>query len=472
MALSSSLLAFLCLVVALLRTPGMIGSEPGEVDWLSLALAVASFTVAFVGACRSDRLDTIGQTFRLLPIVLAILVASELLLLGTHVPSVFRDTSNRDPALISFRVGVAVLALIALSYAWPRAPLRGWRFPAMIMVFSCLGSWVITTETEQPFIDVWHLQQGACAELRAGRNPYSAEYPNIYGDDRFIGREMLHDGRVKSFPYPPMSLLLAFPGYLYGDVRWSLLLAMMASAAFMVAAGRRLGLPAGHPVELIALAFLCLPTHAPGGSTAFRGLIMLEMSWTEPFVLFGLTAAAWGLAGGRRWGAVAALALAVGAKQYVFLCLPAWWVRRRLSAPYLLTAVAGAAIIALPFLLWDPVGLWNGLVRFHYYSPFRKDSLSVLSAIALTTGKEVSPVLGFLAAFAVGALVARPANSSVSRILLSSAAIFLAFFLLNKAAHLNYHWLSLGLLAAATIAATAEHLLKPGQPAASATPPV
>jgi hypothetical protein len=455
MALSSSLLAFLCLAVALLRTPGMIGSSPGEVDWLSLGLVVASLVVALVGAYRRDQSESRGVALRLLPIVLAILMASELWLLGTHVPSVFREVPGQDRLLISFRVGVGVLGLLALSYAWPSAPLRAWRFPALLAVFGCLGSWVITTETGAPFIDVWHLQQGACAELSAGRDPYSAEYPNVYGDDQFIGKEILHNGKVQSFPYPPVSLLLALPGYLCGDVRWSLLLAMMATAGFMVATGRRLGLPAGHPVELIALAFLCLPTGAPGGNKAYRGLIMLEMSWTEPFVLLGLTAAAWAMAGGRRWIAALALALAGGAKQYVFICLPAWWGGRRLAVRYLATAIAGAVLVSLPFLIWDPVGLWNGLVRFHIYSPFRKDSLSILSAIALTTGRELSPALGFLAAGIVGLIVARPSNPSVARILLGNAAIFLAFFLLNKAAHLNYHWLSLGLLAAATISATA-----------------
>src|SRR5438067_13369117 len=97
------------------------------------------------------------------------------------------------------------------------------------------------------------------------------------------------DGRVQSFPYPPLSLLLAVPGYLVGDVRWSLLAALLGTAALVVATGRRLGLPAGHPAELAATALLCHP----------RGLLVLETSWTEPFVALGLTATVWAMAGTR-----------------------------------------------------------------------------------------------------------------------------------------------------------------------------
>ncbi len=463
MALSTSLLAFVCLVAALLRTPGLLSLQPGTVDWFSVALVLVSLGLALYGACRRDCGERSRAPVRLLPILLTLLVGTEILLLLLHQPSVYRDPPERDIMLVVFRSGVIALGLLALTYVRIGGTLRAWRFPAMLTVFFGLGAWVIATETAEPYIDVWHLQQDACAQLKSGRDPYSAEYRNVYANDEFVGREILHNGKVQSFPYPPVSLLLAFPGYLLGDVRWSLLLAMAASAVLMVLMARRLGVPAGHPVELLPIIFLCLPTL--GGGPEYRGLLMLEMSWTEPFVLLGLTASAWAIASGKPWTAVAALAVALGAKQYVFLCLPAWYGVQRLGVRRLLAGIMGAALVTLPFLIWDPTGLWNGLVRFHIYSPFRIDSLSVLAAVAVCTGKRLPAALGFVAAFGAGAFTLNRGDRSLSRLVLGTASIFLAFFVFNKAGHLNYYWLALGLLTSATLAAFAEQHHAVQQPA-------
>src|SRR5207248_266262 len=81
---------------------------------------------------------------------------------------------------------------------------------------------------------------------------------------------------ILSFCYPPLSILLALPGYyLAGDVRWSLLAATGLAATLLVAAGRRLGLPAGHRGELGAALLLFHPLTP----------IVVSRGWTEPFVV-------------------------------------------------------------------------------------------------------------------------------------------------------------------------------------------
>src|SRR5262249_14528937 len=224
-------------------------------------------------------------------------------------------------------------------------------------------------------------QQEACAFLLQGQNPYAAEYPNPYDDTRFFGPEVIKDGKVQSFPYPPLSLLLSMPGYLLGDVRWSLLLAILGTAAFLVATGRRLGLPAGHPAELAVIALLCHP----------RGLLVLEAAWTEPFLALAISACAWTLAAGQRRPTRWALAAGLGAKQFGLLWFPAVWASGRIGWRDVVFAITGAILLAIPFLMGDPAAFWRGVIAFHVYSPFREDSLSVLALIWDATKGSYQP---------------------------------------------------------------------------------
>jgi hypothetical protein len=318
-----------------------------------------------------------------------------------------------------------------------------WRFTAFLSLYFYLGAWMIVN-TPRPIIDVWWLQQGACKALLEGKNPYSAEYP--YGDSEQLAPEIRSIPKLQYFPYPPLSLLAVLPGYLLGDVRWSLLAAMLASAVFMVATGRQLGLPPGHPAELIALAFLCHP----------RGLMVIRNAWTEPLLVFASTAGTWALAARRDQ----AFALCTGGlatfKQTGILAVPPLW---RSPPSHWRTAIpAGVAALAivLPFFLSDPGGFWKGVVTTHLRGPLRLDSLSVPAIVATSTGYELSPVLGFAAAGIVAWVVVRQKPPSLSERALGSAAIVLAFFLFSKAAHMNYYWWAGSFLPLAAIAAFGE----------------
>ena len=63
--------------------------------------------------------------------------------------------------------------------------------------------------------------------------------------------------------------------------------------------------------------------------------------------------------------------------------------------------------LLVPFCLWNPSAFWFGMVQFHMYNLYRPDSLSVVAAVAATTGYYLSPLLGFLAAGAVALLLLR-----------------------------------------------------------------
>jgi hypothetical protein len=351
----------------------------------------------------------------------------------------------REAPLGWLYAGVAAAALIGVSYLWPAAALRHLRFPALAAIYLGLGAWIIRA-VPVPAIDVWVFQQEAVARLLAGINPWDAFYPNIYGTTATYPDVYLKDGRIHSFIYPPAVVLLGLPGYLLGgDVRLSLLLAVAGAGVFALAMGRRIGLPAGHPAELVAAAILFHP----------RALFLIEQAWVDPYLACAGAAALWALASGRARAARFAVSVFIGAKQYGALWLVALWEGRRFGLRDTAWTLALAGLVVLPFFVWAPDGVVRGVVLVPLLNPFRLDALSVPAAVAHWTGVQLPAALAWLATAAVVLFALRRGRGHVGGEARLGAAIYLTFFLLNKQAFFSYYWLVGALLCLATIEALA-----------------
>jgi hypothetical protein len=155
-------------------------------------------------------------------------------------------------------------------------------------------------------------------------------------------------------------------------------------------------------------------------------------------------------------------------KQYAVLCLPALWATRRLGARALLGAILAAGLVTLPFFLWAPKEFWRSVISFNAANPFETDCLSISAWLALNTGehlsslvKKVSSLVGFGAAFGVMGLVWWRAWGSMAPGILGTGATFLAFFMFNRAAPMNYYWLVATLFSVAVVVAFAESMAAP-----------
>jgi hypothetical protein len=339
---------------------------------------------------------------------------------------------------------VAVMALVALSYALPNVPFGRWRFVVAPVVFVLLGGWLIR-EFPRPIIDVWILQQGACKALLHGNNPYATEYSG-FPDLKYIGAPLQRDGKILSFPYPPLNIIVDVPAYLLlGDVRWGILLAQVASVLLFVWIGRKLGLPPGHPAELAPLSLLANPW----------ALFMVAYAWTEPLLSLAVALAGWALVAGRQRTLLGSLAAVCSLKQYGILCLIAFWRNPRLRWKELAWVLGISVAIALPLVFWGPSDFWRGVVEFHTSSPFRESAPSLSTFLYHQTGYQLRPAVGFIVASLVAAWVLWRGLPDLASIMLGSSAILMAFFALSKAAHANYWSLVLALLALATVAAAA-----------------
>lgn len=294
-----------------------------------------------------------------------------------------------------------------------------------------------------PPIDAVIFQVDSAQTLLHGENPYgtAVTHPDIYYSrpgvqpGELYGPGFSVDGRVRvGFPYPPLTLLWIMPGYLMGDIRYSYVLAVLLAAVLIF----RLAPDVNGLIAAMLLLFAPATQH------------VLTMGWTDPLVVLCLVLTIYC---GRRAPALLPIALGLffASKQYSVLALPiAGFLLPKFSwKSYLwLLSRAGAvaAMIAIPFLYWDPQGFWRSLVTFHVLSPFRLDSLS-LSALLVRHSFPMIPQWGVLLGVAAAtAFALLKAPRTAAGFAASLALISLIFFVFNKQAFCNYYFFCAGVL--------------------------
>jgi hypothetical protein len=431
--------------------------HPIALRWTLLAtLFVIAGTARAVGPRGSE------------PMVAGVLVAgllSNLLALATMPIGMYlrRPEPSAHP---EFLAGLAVAAICTLLIAVDPARARRAWLPALLLTYGALGVWLIHA-SPRPRIDVMTVFREALAALGRFDSPYSVTFPNIYANEELYGAGLVVNGRVQfGFPYPPLSLLMAIPAYAFsGDVRYSELAALLAGATAIGYCVR------GRIAPLAAAGLLFTP----------RTFFVLEQAWTESLVICwaGLTVfAATRMPAPRatqpRAGLRAvALGLLVAVKQHLVIALLlARWLRRdaeggRTTRSIVLVACAVAALVTLPFFVWDPEGAWRSVVTLQLREPFRIDSLSILSHLA-REGWRPTP-----AALLAAPLVALVAGLGVTwwRVPRSPAGFalglgmtFLLLFLFSKKAFCNYYFLVIALLMAGVACASEQFPLTAGRP--------
>src|SRR5262249_6839710 len=136
-------------------------------------------------------------------------------------------------SMVPFICGIAVAAMITASDFSERSWFRRLRLPLLLLIHFGLGIWICRATTKIVMDVVLFHRDGLKAFLQ-GVSPYGLTFPDIIGDPRIYGPTVSVAGRLTiGFPYPPLSLLMSLPGHLFGDYRYSHLLAMTGAAALM-----------------------------------------------------------------------------------------------------------------------------------------------------------------------------------------------------------------------------------------------
>jgi hypothetical protein len=402
-----------------------------------IALATAATLAAILGA--APRLTARG-----LALLLAVLVAAELTLVFTR-PVAMEMTvgpGGRWPLFALLGAAAGVLAVLALDPRW----LRRWR-PAAILLFIGLyfaaGVWLL--RHAPPATDVFNFQRGALEAFRHGRDPYSIRFRNIYHPyEGFYGPGLVVRGVLQfGYPYPPLTLFLAGAALPFGDIRYAHLAALALGGGALACA------QPGRLAPLAAGLLLFSP----------RFGLLLQMSWTEPFLILFLSLTV--LCARRAPRLVPLfLGLLLASKQYLLLLAPAAILlvpgaageRRRQAARLLLVATAVALAVTLPLALWDPPAFVRSAVTLHLRQPFRLDALSFAAAIARAGGPRLTwlPLLLGPAALAVALWRAprTPAGFAAT-----AGFVFLVAFAGSKQAFCNFYFFPLAALCAAVAVA-------------------
>jgi hypothetical protein len=401
-----------------------------------IAVALAATGAAVLG--RAPRL-----TSRALTALLAVLVAGQLALLFAGPVALEMEPGGRGPFLALLGAAAAVLAVLIVDPRW-----LGWGRPAAIALFVALylaaGVWLL--RHAPPGTDVFNFQRGALEAFRHGRDPYSIKFRNIYHPyEGFYGPGLVVRGVLQfGYPYPPLPLFLTAAALPLGDIRYAHLAALAAAGALLA------GMQRGRLGPLAAGLLLFSP----------RVGLLLQMSWTEPFVI-ALCAATVVCARRAPRLLPVALGLLLASKQYLFLCAPAALLlvpegpdRARRAVRLLLVAAAVAAAITLPLALWDLPAFLRSAVTLQLRQPFRMDALSFATALARAGGPQLGWLPLVLGPAALAVAVPRAARTPAGFALVVGFA-YLVFFAVSKQAFCNYYFFPIGALCAAVAGADA-----------------
>jgi hypothetical protein len=352
----------------------------------------------------------------------------------TYLPYTWRELS------IHLVAGAAVVA----AGLW-LVPRRAVRTGAVALAAMCLvlTTWISVRYDPAPRIDVWYSLDQATRGLLELRNPYQQTWTGS-------------PGVQDAFTYLPMTAVLLAPfEWVLGDVRWGLLVALLASGWFLSRLGARWSPASVDPRGAALLLWL-----TPGQ------LAQTEQTWTEPLLLCLLLGALWLLSTGRSAAAVGALALALAAKQHMVLLLPTLAVWRPFGWRRVAAAVVGAGLLCLPWFLWSPADFVRDAVTLLMeFPPLRLTNNFYISAYrAGWTPPFWLTGLIVLAVLVGSALAVRAEQPPLSRLALWWAVVTLTINLVNKQAFYNQFWFvgSLLLLSLGTAAVSRERSPAPG----------
>jgi hypothetical protein len=372
-----------------------------------------------------------------------------------------------------FRTGALILiacTAAALWLAWRRhhARVAHVAFACAVVTYFALGVWLVRA-SPNPHIDVYVFEQESCRALLDGENPYALRFPDIYPKDAPVyGPGLRTSHRLEfGYPYPPATALLALPAYaLTGDGRYSQLVALALAGVLVAYANPRRG------ARSLGFAAAVLLLTSP------RALMVVELAWTEPFVILALAATIFATCRYPRLTPYV-LGLFLATKQYLIFVVPLAFLlvepgggwRRYVS--FMARAAVVALFVTLPMAIWNLREFLHSAVLLQIGQPFRNDALAYpaaiwwagealaikgFSAAAVHRVQQLAVLtskLAFPAAITAVILCLRRLPRTPASFSLAIAITYLAFYSLNKQAFCNYYFFVIAALGCAIAAQSA-----------------
>lgn len=398
----------------------------GRYETPALLLTLGSFGVLIAAAVFFVRKKDWhwSSSEHLLPAALLVLMGIQFL----KPPLMYAAQWYRVSFQIALGVSIACVAAGMIDAVSP--VIRKWAL-VLAAALGALCYLLIPIASPEPFIDVWYFSQEAVEHVLEGFPPYSTPVTDIYGNHETFGTP-------GGYLYLPANLYAETLSYIAtGDVRFLFVLSILIGSLLLYCIARRTG--DGVDAPWIALLFLYHP----------RGMFVVEQSWIEPFVLLMFFLFVWLRTRSAPPSAASAVYGFFLSLKQTLLFFPFHFLMIERRPKQLLLATVIAALTVVPFLITDPQGLWENGVWFALSLPYRTDSLSVTSYLALHYGLQPSLWLnlGWGALLSVATFVLFRRHGLTGYLFAVSITMF-GIFLFGKHAFCNYYYFVSGLLMA------------------------
>jgi hypothetical protein len=362
-------------------------------------------------------------------------------------------TAICDPAVLAYlrqpwELGRKVqwwsLALLATYLPW----LSGkWNEPRLLAaarfsgfcVFVVLSGMDTIVASPQPYIDVWGIQMQAAPALLHGQNPYTS----VAVID--TGPGTLTQG--VPFVYPPTQIYVTQLGWALGDIRYTMLGAVLVVGLAMRFMARHSDAPS-LAKDAPALFLFLTP----------KLFFVVEQAWIDPvqlmFIALGLACAQ---SDRMTWAAVL-LGIASSSKQTMFWLPPLAGFCLGLRPLQWVAMLVAAILPPLPFVIWNFKALKYANFDVLRGLPDRADSLTLNNWAHYNLQYDFSGTVGFVLAGLVVVLACWRLRG-VTQCAIAIATTYYVFFAFNRWAFANYYFLISGL--AAIAAAVSYATLRP-----------
>jgi hypothetical protein len=424
---STALLLF-AIGMAVMRSAGSVFSGPALLIILAATLLIGISLWRSPGESNHRIVDVI----LIVTLIFAFTRLPPLIQLYLQFPNL-PDNVAGDIAAFFWLACASAALVILLLLDW-KMRISSIVFPFLLLAHLFMA-FAFLDLSKNPRIDVYLIQMLGADAMVHGVNPYTITFPDLYSPNAgFYPAKLIVNGQIQcGYFYLPMSLLLALPGFLAGDVRYTNLLSLTIAAA-LIAYAR----PSRRSF-LAAAIVLFLP-----GS-----FYILENAWIEPQLLMLLAAAVFVVVRELRFNRITRFILLgcfLATKQYAVLATPLIAllepdrIIKSLARAFGLVAIVAALIIA-PFFLWNPTAFLHSTIAL-YVGILRTDALSITAWLKLKFGIQSNLLITAgiaLAASIVIALRTRPAPTIFAA---AMSFVLTIAFLFSTQAFLNYYFLS------------------------------
>jgi hypothetical protein len=373
--------------------------------------------------------------------------------------------AGRGQDLLPSPARMAVLTawpIVAILFAWKRNP---WIIVAFCIVAGFVLRWV----------EFW---PGGGSDVLPGTTEWIETY--IHGQNPYSHFYTHTQPQGSPVPYPPIHFLLNFPGYLLdghtGVRATQLVLATAAMAAFGALAARLSWIAGLAALALYATLGNLVTITVDGGMDTEFGAVML----------FACLAAWWAYANDFRTQptrlAGVAAAVAMGDKQpaiVLVICVLAGVYRlggRRAAGEFILAMSVLLAVVAIPFLLPDPIVFLRGITAFAgaHDSVYGWNVWVLADQLQwprpdLSWGTTVNVIATGAGTVGAMAVLIRSEHVRISSVLLTGALLLLVAFLSAPWSAYSYYASVAPLLLLLPIVVAWEHSRRPASTEASAS---